>query len=148
MSAAGYFEERQLHYPKVLRILLEKIVKIPARLTPYLLILAGGFTGAVLRYFVDEQIPSLPGTLVVNFTGCFLMGVFMYESIYIGAFGRNTRIFFGIGVIGAFTTFSALAVQSFAAGPVTGLLSLSANLLLGFAGILAGRHLISFQRGS
>ena len=120
-------------------------LKTPA--IPYILILAGGFTGAVLRYLIDEQIPLPGGTLVVNFTGCFLMGVFMYESIYIGAFSRNTRIFFGIGVIGAFTTFSALAVQSFAAGPVTGFLNLSANLLLGFAGILAGRHLISHQRG-
>lgn len=122
-------------------------MKISAHVVPYLLILAGGFTGAVLRYLIDEQVPSPTGTLIVNTAGCFLMGVFMYESIYIGAFSRNTRIFFGIGVIGAFTTFSALAVESFGAGPVTGLTILAANLLLGFAGIFAGRHVISYQRG-
>jgi CrcB protein len=113
---------------------------------PYILISAGGFLGAVLRYFIDGQIPSLPGTLIVNFLGCFLMGVFMYESIYIGAFSRETRLFFGIGVIGAFTTFSALAVQSFEAGVAIGAINLVANILLGFVGILAGRHIISYQR--
>lgn len=113
----------------------------------YVLIATGGFLGAVLRYFIDGQIPSLAGTLIVNFLGCFFMGVFMYESIYIGAFSRETRLFFGIGVIGAFTTFSALAVQSFEAGAAIGFLNLSANLLLGLIGILAGRHIISYQRG-
>ena len=114
----------------------------------YALIATGGFLGAVLRWFIDEQIVSLPGTLLVNFLGCFVMGVVMYESIYIGKFSRNTRIFFGIGVIGAFTTFSTLAVQSFQAGPVIGMVNILANILLGFIGILAGRHIISYQRWS
>ena len=113
----------------------------------YVLIASGGFLGAIMRYLIDGQIHSLPGTLIVNFLGCFFMGVFMYESIYIGAFSRETRLFFGIGVIGAFTTFSALAVQSFEAGAALGILNLVANLLLGLAGILAGRHIISYQRG-
>ena len=113
----------------------------------YALIASGGFLGAVMRYLIDGQIPSLAGTLIVNFFGCFLMGVFMYESIYIGKFSRETRIFFGVGVIGAFTTFSALAVQSFEAGAAIAILNLTANLLLGFVGILVGRHIISFQRG-
>jgi fluoride exporter len=113
----------------------------------YALISAGGFLGAVLRWVIDQQIPSLTGTLVVNFMGCFVMGVFMYESIYIGQFSRETRIFFGIGVIGAFTTFSALAVQSYGAGAVIGIVNILANILLGLTGILAGRHIISYQRG-
>jgi CrcB protein len=112
----------------------------------YALIAAGGFLGAILRWAIDQQIPSLPGTLVVNFLGCFFMGVFMYESIYIGAFSRETRIFFGVGVIGAFTTFSAFAVQSFAAGPGIALLNITANLVLGFFGIFAGRYFITYQR--
>lgn len=113
----------------------------------YLLIAAGGFLGAVLRWLIDVQIPSLAGTLIVNFTGCFVMGMFMYESIYIGELGRDTRIFFGVGVIGAYTTFSALAVQSFQAGITVGIGNFAANLILGFIGILAGRHIISYQRG-
>ena len=115
---------------------------------PYVLIAAGGFLGAVLRWYIDLQIPSLWGTLIVNVLGCFVLGVFMYESIYIGKFSRETRIFFGVGVIGAFTTFSALAVQSFQAGPAPGMVNILANILLGFIGILAGRHIISYQRWS
>jgi CrcB protein len=113
---------------------------------PYVLIATGGFLGAVLRWLIDQQIASLMGTLIVNFLGCFAMGVFMYESIYIGQFSRETRIFFGIGVIGAFTTFSALAVQSFEAGATIGIANILANIVLGLIGILAGRHIISYQR--
>jgi len=115
--------------------------------SPYLFIITGGFTGAVLRFLIDEQIPSIAGTMLVNLVGSILMGIFMYESVYIGAFGRNTRMFFGVGVIGAFTTFSALVVQSFEAGPLFGFASLVLSLLLGLTGILAGRHIISHQRG-
>jgi CrcB protein len=122
-------------------------MKIPARISFYALILVGGFVGAVMRLLIDNRIPGPIGTLVVNVTGCFFMGILMYESIYIGTFSPKMRVFFGIGVIGSFTTFSALAVQSFQAGPVLGLAYLVANLVFGFAGILAGRHIISFQRG-
>jgi fluoride exporter len=113
----------------------------------YAFVASGGFFGAILRWFIDVQIPSLAGTLVVNVLGCFLLSVLMYESIYIGAFSRETRIFFGIGVIGAFTTFSALAVQSFEAGPVLALANLAANIVLGLFGIFLGRYFITYQRG-
>jgi CrcB protein len=113
----------------------------------YALVGTGGCAGAVLRYFIDLQVPSLPGTLAVNVLGCFFMGIFMYEAIYLAEFSRETRIFFGVGVIGAFTTFSALAVQSFSAGPAIGILNLAANLVLGLFGIFAGRYFITYQRG-
>jgi fluoride exporter len=114
---------------------------------PYAIIAAGGFCGAVLRWFIDGQVSFLAGTLLVNFLGCILIGIFMYESIYIGAFSRKTRIFFGIGVIGAFTSFSALAVQSFEAGPALACLNIAANLVLGLSGIFLGRYFITYNRG-
>jgi len=113
----------------------------------YMLVAAGGFCGAVLRFLVDAQVSTLAGTLVVNVVGCVFMGIFMYESIYIGGFSRRARIFFTTGMIGTFTTFSALAVESFQAGPVTGTAYLCASILFGLAGVLAGRHIISYQRG-
>lgn len=116
------------------------------KILPYALVATGGFLGAVLRWSIDQQIPSLWGTLAVNFLGCVAMGMFMYESIYIGNFSRETRIFFSAGVVGAFTTFSAFSVQSFQAGPVIGIANILASLVLGLIGILAGRHLISYQR--
>ena len=116
------------------------------KILPYALVAAGGFLGAVLRWIIDQQVPSLWGTLIVNFLGCVAMGMFMYESIYIGNFSRETRIFFSAGFIGAFTTFSALAVQSFQAGPAIGMANILGSLILGLIGVLAGRHLISYQR--
>jgi CrcB protein len=112
----------------------------------YLIVAAGGFCGAVLRWFIDQHIPSLAGTLVVNIIGCFFIGVFMYESIYIGAYSRETRIFFGVGVIGAFTTFSALAVQCFEAGPIMAFVNLGANLVLGLTAVWFGRYFITYKR--
>ena len=114
---------------------------------PYALVLVGGCAGAVLRFWTGELVPSLLGTLVINFSGSVVMGIFMYESIYIGTFDRRTRIFFATGVVGSFTTFSAHAVESFLAGPVTGTAYLLASILLGLVGILVGRHIISYQRG-
>ncbi|MFA6224791.1 MAG: CrcB family protein [Methanoregula sp.] len=96
----------------------------------YAIIAAGGFLGAVLRWFIDVQIPSLLGTLLVNFLGCVFMGIFMYESIYIGAF----------------ITFSALAVQNFEISPGIAILNLAVNLGLGLFGIFVGRYFITYQR--
>lgn len=114
---------------------------------PYLAVALGGFTGSILRYVTDEHIVSLEGTLLVNTLGCFGMGLFMYEAMYLGRFGRRTRLLFAVGLIGSFTTFSALAVQTFSAGPVFGLLNIGANLIFGLLGIAAGRHIILYQRG-
>ena len=40
---------------------------------PYLLVAAGGFCGAVLRFIVDSQVSTLLGTLIVNTVGCVFM---------------------------------------------------------------------------
>lgn len=112
----------------------------------YVLVACGGFCGAVIRCLIDQQIPSLAGTLVVNIVGCFFLGVFMYESIYIGAYSRETRIFFATGVIGAFTTFSALTVQSFEAGPVLAGANLAANVVLGLIAVWYWRYVITYKR--
>ncbi|MDO8841503.1 CrcB family protein [Methanocalculus sp.] len=113
----------------------------------YAIITLGGFIGAVLHKCVELQLPSLIGTLFVNFLGCVFMGIFMYESIYIGAFSRKTRLFFGVGILGAFTTFSTLAVESFLLTPYLSLLNLVLHLALGLLGIYIGRYLITYQRG-
>jgi len=104
-----------------------------------LLILAGGFFGSALRYLADELFTTLPGTLLVNFAGSAGMGMFMYASIYTGRFGRHSRLLIGTGFLGAFTTFSALAVITLQQPPVFAAAYLLLNILLGLLGILAGR---------
>ena len=114
---------------------------------PFVAVAAGGFIGAALRYLVDNALVlPLAGTLAVNTIGCFFLGIFMYESMYLGRFSRTTRQFCAVGIIGSFTTFSALTVQSFAAGPLTGAANLAVTLLLGSAAVLCGRLFILHGR--
>lgn len=102
----------------------------------------GGCIGSLGRYQINEWIPSLLGTFMVNVIGCIAIGILMYESLYFGAFSRNTRLLLGTGVIGSFTTFSAFATQSIEAGPVIGILFIAANIFCGLLGVWFGRYFI------
>jgi len=83
-----------------------------------LLVGLGGFIGAILRYvlggWIQNSFVTFPvGTLVINTTGSFLIGLIMYLSEYQGLFSEETRIFLTIGVIGGFTTLSTFGYESF-----------------------------------
>ncbi len=80
----------------------------------------GGFLGAVLRYEISglahrvwgAQFPF--GTLAVNLLGCFVLGLFM--TLAEGRFlvSPQWRTFIGIGLLGAFTTFSTFSFETMA----------------------------------
>ncbi|MBD3380106.1 MAG: fluoride efflux transporter CrcB [Candidatus Omnitrophica bacterium] len=82
-----------------------------------LLLAAGGAAGAVLRYgvsgithkFMGEGFPW--GTLCVNILGAFALGALSgaAEKFVIS---HNVRILLFIGLLGAFTTFSAYSLES------------------------------------
>ncbi|MZD05568.1 fluoride efflux transporter CrcB [Streptomyces sp. SID5785] len=77
---------------------------------------AGGALGAVARYGAAQIWPTASGTfpwttLVVNVTGCAVIGVFMAVLTDLWAAHRLVRPFFGTGVLGGFTTFSTYAVD-------------------------------------
>jgi CrcB protein len=116
------------------------------------LVFAGGTLGTLARYGLSLLIPSwgaVPaGTFVVNVTGAFLLGwliaaIARYSDT---ARGRALRHFAGTGILGGFTTYSALAVDTggmLVAGAVgPGLLYAVATVLVGaaasFAGIVVG----------
>lgn len=73
-----------------------------------LLIALGAFIGAPLRYYLDHQFSrrfSFPGgILLVNIAGSFLLGLLSKASF-------ETLAFVGIGFAGAFTTWSAFALD-------------------------------------
>lgn len=92
-----------------------------------------------MRYAINEVIPGMPGILLINVLGCFLLGFLMYESIYIGAFSQQTRLVYGAGFIGAFTTFSTFSLQTFEASPMAAIGNILVSLALGLAGIFLGR---------
>ncbi len=86
---------------------------------PVLAVAAGGTVGTLGRYAVSHVIGAdhlLPwGTLVVNVVGAFLLGLLLEtlaRSGREGATHRMVRLALGTGVLGGFTTYSALALQT------------------------------------
>lgn len=110
---------------------------------PYLLIAAGGFCGSALHFGINAVFSNLAGTLLVNILGSVLMGIFMYESIATGRFCRHARFLLGIGFLGAFTTFSGLALIAVEQPPVFAIVYVAVTLLLGLLGILLGRTIVA-----
>lgn len=80
---------------------------------------AGGFLGSISRYALSQAVQArflstFPfGTLTVNITGCFLIGVAFALSNR-GNLGEEWRLFLVTGVLGGFTTFSAFSQETIA----------------------------------
>ena len=75
------------------------------------LVAAGGFAGAVGRYVTIRLLPNARpfpiGTFFVNMAGSFMLG-WLTAS---GSAQSIVYIFFGIGFLGAFTTFSTVMLE-------------------------------------
>ena len=83
-------------------------------MTTLLLVGLGGALGAVLRYFSVDAVQRLAGhalpwgTFFVNVAGSFALG-FLLLAMERLSLGEEVRRFAAIGVLGAFTTFSAFS---------------------------------------
>ncbi len=82
-------------------------------------IAAGGALGSPARYGVSRLIHVAPdsfpwATLVTNLSGAFVLGLFLTFVFERGAMSRtpHLRLFFAVGFLGAFTTFSTMAVET------------------------------------
>jgi fluoride exporter len=76
----------------------------------------GGILGSLGRYAVGVALPHAPGafpwaTFAVNVTGAFAMGLLVAYLVDRPGVHRLARPFVGVGVLGGWTTFSALAVD-------------------------------------
>lgn len=113
-----------------------------------LLIGLGGAAGAVARYVVDgviaeRTVGAFPyGTLVVNVTGAFLLGLLFAATTERAILPAELRIPLGIGFLGAYTTFSTLMLETWrlvegGAWPAA-LVNLGASAGLGLVALVGG----------
>ncbi len=85
-------------------------------MVPLLSVMTGGALGAGARYLLGTTVTArlgsgFPyGTLAVNLIGGLLMGV-LVGVIAKGGAAEAARLFFGVGVLGGFTTFSAFSLE-------------------------------------
>jgi CrcB protein len=100
-----------------------------------------GGVGAVLRVAVTEAVAArvragLPaGTLAVNLSGCFALGVLTASDL-----GHDALLLLGTALVGAYTTFSALMLEADRLGPRrAGLGYVALSLVLGLAATGLGR---------
>jgi fluoride exporter len=121
-----------------------------------LLIFVGAGCGGVLRYwisnisywFLGRQFPY--GTLIVNVSGCFLMGLlFILIVERLDGAGPQLRSLLLIGLLGGYTTFSSFSIETlnlFENGaPLAGIANILLSVILCLAaawlGVIGGRQL-------
>jgi CrcB protein len=119
-----------------------------------LVIAAGGALGAVSRYglsvWVDGRLEGRfpAGTLMVNVLGCLALGALMAVAETHSAVSPRLRLFLGVGLLGAFTTFSTLGVETLAllreGRPAAALISVGLNVALGLAAAALG-HTVALK---
>ena len=105
-----------------------------------LLVGAGGALGAVARYGVTLAIgrllsqPTFPwGVLVANVSGSLFIGVLAGIGDSRHVFSTEARLFLFIGLLGGFTTFSAISNDTLALLRVSNYVGALTNVCLTFA---------------
>jgi CrcB protein len=85
-----------------------------------LLVGTGGFLGSISRFLVSRFFQNnyqtvFPfGTLIVNITGCFLIGLIYGLSERTTLINPGWKMFLTVGFCGGFTTFSTFANENLA----------------------------------
>jgi CrcB protein len=90
-----------------------------------LMALMGG-AGAVTRFLILRSLPMPYGTLVVNVTGAFALGLISGDFV------------FGTGFVGAYTTFSTWMLDSYDLPRRAALLNIVGSIVLGLAAAQVG----------
>lgn len=114
-----------------------------------LLVGTGGFFGSVTRYYLTGWATQLSGasrfpvgTLVVNVSGCLLIGLLAGLAEHANLLSAPTRLFLLTGFLGGFTTYSAFAYETYFLGrehmALAALGSVALQLLLGLGAVMLG----------
>ena len=109
--------------------------------------------GGLVQHLLDTTFPG--GTLAVNATGSFLLGMFLRYATDTPTLTPELRAFLTIGFCGGYTTFSTFSYETVALaedGEWTWAMAyVAASLLLSFAGVILGfaaaRSIIALREG-
>jgi CrcB protein len=121
----------------------------------YLMIGAGGFLGAIARYWLGSFIGSRMGirfpygTVVINISGSFLIGLIVTLIAQRTHWNANWSYLIPIGFIGAYTTFSTFELEtlrSFQEGEIfyafaNVIVSVVVGFLAVWLGVVTGRSM-------
>jgi fluoride exporter len=86
-------------------------------LATLLAVFVGGAIGTVCRYLLDSHHPIAQGhfpwpTLVINLSGSLAIGILVPLTEHVASRAPLARPFLVVGVLGGWTTYSTLAVES------------------------------------
>jgi CrcB protein len=115
----------------------------------YLLILLGGGVGSLSRYAIGTAIVTrygmrfpIVGTMTINVTGSFLIGLLM--TLIIERFGVNSNLrwLLVVGFLGGYTTFSSFEWETYTAiskgGFWVGIFNIVGSVTLGYTAVWLG----------
>ena len=117
----------------------------------YLLVMAGAAVGGLGRYLLFEAVRvRFPerfwyGTVLVNLTGCFLIGIVMTILNQRNA-NPNWRLLLVVGVLGGYTTFSSFAFETYGLIKdgefAKGLANVAVSVIAGYVAVWCGALLV------
>jgi CrcB protein len=115
----------------------------------YLLVVLGGGVGSLSRYLIGTALVTrygtrLPivGTMTINITGSFLIGLLM--TLITERYGANSNLrpLLVIGFLGGYTTFSSFEWETYSAirdgGFWIGIFNVVGSVTLGYAAVWLG----------
>jgi CrcB protein len=84
----------------------------------YLIVFLGGGIGAAMRHGINLAVARVLGTafpygtLLINISGSFIMGLVAAYFAFKGDASQHWRLFLTTGILGGFTTFSAFSLDA------------------------------------
>ena len=114
-----------------------------------LLVGGGGFLGSVARFYLTGLVTQVGhagrfpvGTLVVNVTGCLLIGFLAGLAEHAHILTPPTRVFLLTGFLGGYTTYSAFAYETYFLGrehmAMAALANVALQVVLGLGAVVLG----------
>jgi CrcB protein len=118
-----------------------------------ILVGVGGFIGAALRYLISgwvqnwTQSVAFPhGTLAVNITGCFVIGMLSHLVESQAGITAELRLLLMVGLLGSFTTYSTFSQETMNLLQdqrlFLALTNIGTHIILGLSAVLLGRFAI------